>query len=974
MRGLRRSASALLAVAAVTAGVLATGPAGLSSAAAPIGPSGLPAVERTYQAGLGQGESESPLLPPPDAVIADRDSVADQVGYAKQAAALPQAEGGRAWTNPGPFGQDDPPGYPTGSVRYARAAGMGTTVAVDPRDTSGNTVYIGNMGGLWKSTNGGTTYKHLGDSFARSAVGAIGVDPLNPNNVYVGTGIALLTVSGDAAGAGVYVSHDAGKTFSRPAKNVRGYGTNSITVVPSGVIVGTNRGLWVSRDHGASFVEVKLPSNATHTAQATGAYSNWISSTVVDPQHPLVVTVAVGMGYGKRIGPDGKPLSVGNGLYRSTTGAIGPYTFLADSTSQLTNPQASADPVGRIALSYGAKGSETHVLWALVSDAGLTNKLAPAGLDLVSSTTGQSLNKTNTVLNGLYRSDDDGANWTLKATPAELQTAVNESLLVNAGLGYGVGVQGFYNLWVQGDPVDNSKVYLGLEEVFQSTLNAGNSPARASFEVIQRYWDLCGSTSYFDNIDKGLSCPDQTPYYGGVSTHPDQHVGLAVKTAKGVRLYTGNDGGFFREDSHPLQTGGTGFDNDTWVDMNRLATTQAWHIARKTDGEYLVANQDNGAGFFKKGGSEILVSSGDGIQTAATANPDVWYSSAQGLVLYYTKNHGRDITNIAPGNTGAGFLSPFVVDPTDDNHLVAAAQDVKESTKGINTKVLADPVLGTVVQSDWVTSFDQGVSPYKNGTAAIPWGAQGLAVRGAAVYVASCALCRNSLGDPKLINSLISTNVKAGCTAKKASSACWHKAKGIGLPHVGAWTITIDPADVRTVFVTLNENSLVGLDKKVVGAARLMVSHDAGDHFTDITGNLPGSNARDAVVRNGQLIVATDNGVFVAGRSGKAWKRLGTGLPQVRMFDLDLDRSGRYLSVSAYGRGVWTLDLGAKATTSSSGPGPKGQPVAAGGGTKTGGKGGSLAATGADDRLAMAALLLLVVGGAGLARRSRRSA
>ena len=143
-----------------------------ASAGPVLGPSGLPAIERTYPAGTNPGEHDSPYLPAPDAVIADRDSVGDQLAYAKQAAALPASQPGLKWNNPGPIGQVDPPGYPTGSIRFARDAGMGVTVATDPRDVSGNTVHIGNMGGLWKSTNGGASYTHLGDNFARPAVGA----------------------------------------------------------------------------------------------------------------------------------------------------------------------------------------------------------------------------------------------------------------------------------------------------------------------------------------------------------------------------------------------------------------------------------------------------------------------------------------------------------------------------------------------------------------------------------------------------------------------------------------------------------------------------------------------------------------------------------------------------------------------------------------------------------------------------------
>jgi photosystem II stability/assembly factor-like uncharacterized protein len=148
-------------------------------------------------------------LPPAD--IADRDTVGDQVGYAKQAAALPVAEAGHAWKNVGPFGQDDPATYPTGGLRFARGAGMGVAAAVDPRDKSGSTLFIGTMGGLWHSTDAGKTWKAMGDgTFLRSAVGAVAIDPARPDDVYAGTGISFLTLSGDAPGTGVYVSHNGG--------------------------------------------------------------------------------------------------------------------------------------------------------------------------------------------------------------------------------------------------------------------------------------------------------------------------------------------------------------------------------------------------------------------------------------------------------------------------------------------------------------------------------------------------------------------------------------------------------------------------------------------------------------------------------------------------------------------------------------------------------------------------------------------
>ena len=935
MRGSRRWVIGGAAGAAVAALALA-GPGGVATVAAPsTSQPGVVGVRHVYPGGFNPdaGENDERMTMPPGG-IDPVDAVAASLRADRQAAALPTVDGSARWVSRGPVGVDMPPGYSQSGEQFERVAGMGAAIASPPGRP--DTVYVGNMGGLWRSTDAGAHWTNLTDGkLPRVGVGAIAIDPAHPRTIYVGTGITFNSLSGDAVGAGIYVTRDGGRHFSRPKQNTFGYATTQIAVSSKAVLVGTNHGLFRSTDRGHSFRRVALPT-AGPGKTAHGPFASWISAVVVKPGSATEFTAAVGFFLGKDKLSDGTIASPGNGLYRSTNAG---RTFHAlPGTADLNNSGSSADPIGRITLAYGQAKGQHDVLWAALSDAGLAAGKAPGGLDAIQDTAGQSLNATNSVFNGLYRSDDDGTTFSVKATPQTLESSPNSLLAAYGGLGYGIGVQGDYNLWVATDPKVPDQVYLGLEEVFQGTPAApGVGSGPYTFSTVQRYADLCGFLLYFQNVPPtyGVSCPSQSPVVGGKSTHPDQHAALVVATKNGSRIYTGNDGGFFRQDSHavtPADTGDqttVGFDNQHWTAMNDMSSTEPWNVALLPDNEIIAGLQDNGAILVPKGSDHgIEICGGDGINVLPTPDPDVFYCSYTGASMYVTTDHGHTITGIPPDLTEAQFLSPAEIDPTNPNHLVAAANDIKETTKGPNTQVLFDPVTYTVVSNDWQESYSLGSSPVKNPTTGSPydWQTTALAVRGSKIYGAICGPCRGAFTDPSTIKAAIATNVKQGCTPKPESSACWHKAAGHGLPKGYPTGIAIDPRHTNTIYVTFGALNPYGYPVKKTGSARVLVSHNGGEYFTDLTRNLPSGSVYGVVYRDGHLIVATDTGVYESPVGGR-WSHLGGGLPRgVVVRDLYLDPTGRHLLVSLYGRGAWELDLGAEAPNSN-GPGRRGAPT-----------------------------------------------
>ena len=130
-----------------------------------------------------------------------------------------------------------------------------------------NVFYIGfDNGGVWRSTDFGSTWTPLFDSQPTGSIGAIAVAPSDPNIIYVGSGAGIIRPD-LAVGDGMYKSTDAGKTWThlglRDSQMIANIevdpkNPNRLFVAALGHPYGPNpeRGIFRSTDGGATFEKV----------------------------------------------------------------------------------------------------------------------------------------------------------------------------------------------------------------------------------------------------------------------------------------------------------------------------------------------------------------------------------------------------------------------------------------------------------------------------------------------------------------------------------------------------------------------------------------------------------------------------------------------------------------------------------------------------------------------------------------------
>ncbi|MDC6405631.1 MULTISPECIES: WD40/YVTN/BNR-like repeat-containing protein [Maribacter] len=145
--------------------------------------------------------------------------------------------------------------------------GRSTTVTGIPDDIF--TYYMGATGGgVWKTTDGGTTWNNISDGFFNTTgIGDITVAPSDPNIIYVGTGESPVRGVKTSHGDGLYKSTDAGKTWkhmglekTRHISDVYVHPTNpnKVYVAAQGNPWGPNpeRGVYLSEDGGTTWEKI----------------------------------------------------------------------------------------------------------------------------------------------------------------------------------------------------------------------------------------------------------------------------------------------------------------------------------------------------------------------------------------------------------------------------------------------------------------------------------------------------------------------------------------------------------------------------------------------------------------------------------------------------------------------------------------------------------------------------------------------
>src|SRR6266567_2999917 len=784
--------------------------------------------------------------------------------------------------------------------------------------------YVGfATGGVWKTTNNGTTFQPIFETSSTASIGDIAIAPSNPEIVWVGTGEANNRQS-SSFGDGIYKSTDGGKTFTRMGLEnsqtiarivIDPKDSNIVYVAVPGHLFGPHkeRGIYKTTDGGRTWNNVKFIDEDTGFTDLVMDQSDARTLYAASYQRRRTSWGFNGGGPGSgfwKTSDAGKNWTrlQGNGLPEGLLGRIG-----LDVSRSNPNVIYAQMEVGA---STGT-GGEEPVVGGGQPGASPTPTPSPSATPTASPT-------PDPKRSGVWRSDDKGKTWHVLSTCFSATNCTENN-------------RPMYYCQIRIDPSNPEYVFVGGLNFSKST-DGGKT---------------------FKSLQPGIA-------------HSDHHA-IWIDPSNGNHIMIGNDGGL-----------DVSYDQGaTWEFINTIPAAQFYAVAADMRKPYYVYGglQDNGswggpsqtrnpagitnADWFRIGG-------GDGFYAQADpSDPFILYSESQnGAMSRIDLRTGRS-QSIRPrtavrrggggnrgggggggGRAGGGGDAPTASAGAQDPQAVLAAVIAAGGGGGFGgfgganlatSNVVPAPAENEQYRFYWNTPlvmsphnprllYAGGNRLFKSLDRGDTWTAttdltkhidrNTLSIMG--VKGSEPMASKNdgytsygyvvTVAESSLVPGILWAGTDDGnVQLSRDGGATWtNVAKNVSIlaDKTGElYHITrVEPShfDAGTCYLSVDGHRFDDLKPY------LFVTRDYGQTWTSVVGNLPLVGTVNVIredPKNKDLLFAgTEFGLFVSLNAGGEWKRFMSGMPSVRIDDILIHPRDGDLIAGTHGRGIYILD------------------------------------------------------------------
>jgi hypothetical protein len=718
-------------------------------------------------------------------------------------------------------------------------------------------------GGIWKTTNGGVTFRPVFEHERVVSMGMLAIAPSDTMQVWAGTGEPNSRNS-ISPGGGIYKSVDGGlnwklmgleKTQAIGRIVVHPTNPNIVWVAALGAPWNANpeRGLYKTTDGGVTWRLVKFISDKAGFVDVA-----------IDPANPNVLFAS---SWERMRGPyflkSGGP---GSALWKSTDGG--------ETWNEVKGGGFPATTKGRIGLAIAP--SNGQVVYALVEADSNPNPRGKPGTAV----------RPQQLASGLYRSADGGTTWTrtntnnerpfyysqVRVDPKNPDRVYWSSTPINVSNDGGktagqttIGVHvDHHAMWI--DPNDGNRIVVGDDGGVSETFDRGGNWLVLNSIALGQLYDVSYDYAIPYNVCGGLQ--DNGAWCG-----PSRRKGGAITNSMWYTI-TGGDGFYTAQDpTNPSIVYGES--QGGGIERVNTATGESTGLTKPNARARMAAWEDT-----------IAVLQEDSARAATPAGKKR-IAEIQALIR-------EDSTNFA---LRWNWETPYFLSPHNPRVFYAGSNRVMKSVDRGDKMYPISPDLS------YNDTMKVRVSTRTTGGITVD-------ATGAETFANIV-----SLAESYVRPGLLYAGTDDGRTwLTRNDGATWEEltSRFAGVP-AGTYVSRIEPShsDTSTFYVTFDGHRTGDYTPYVY------VTNDFGKTFHAISNNLPRGGPdyvhviREDPANANVLFAGTDVGCYVSLDRGATWQRFMSGLPTVPVYDLKIHPRDRELIAATHGRAIWIVDINA---------------------------------------------------------------